>query len=61
VMVGSFLSNVDRNDGTSPTASVGEGSVSVKISENDFNSANMPTVLNKAEGSIFAMQRTVEE
>ena len=61
VMVGSFLSNVDRNDGTSPTASVGEGSVSVTISENEFNSADMPTVLNKAEGSIFAMQRTVEE
>ena len=61
VMVGSFLSNVDRNDGSSPTASVGEGSVSVTISDNDFNGQGQPTVLNKAEGSIFAMQRTIEE
>jgi hypothetical protein len=61
VMVGSFLSNVDRNDGTSPIASIGEGSVSVTVSETDFSEQGPPPVLNKAQGSIFAMQRSVAE
>lgn len=61
VTVGSFLSNVNRYDGTSPIASVGEGSVSVTVSETDFSEQGPPPVLNQAQGSIFAMQRSVAE
>lgn len=60
VRVESFLSNVDRKDGTSPIASVGEGGVNLRLMENDFSSGDV-VVLNKGDGSIFAMKRTVEE
>jgi len=60
VRVDSFLSNVDRKDGTSPIASVGEGGVNLRLMENDMSSGDM-VVLNKGDGSIFAMKRSVEE
>ena len=59
VRVNSFLSNVDRKDGTSPTASIGEGGVTLYLMENDFANGEMVD-LNKGKGSIFAMKRTVE-
>lgn len=59
ISVDSFLSNVDRKDGSSPTASVGEGSVDLRLMENEFTAQDM-VILNKARGSIFAMKRTVE-
>ena len=61
VMVNSFLSNVDRKDGTSPTASVGEGMVSIRLSQDPMSEGVDPTLINEAKGSIFAMKRTVSE
>lgn len=59
VAVDSFLSNVDRKDGTSPTASIGEGGVRIYLMEN--TQAPEMSRLNQGKGSIFAMQRTVSE
>lgn len=59
VAVDSFLSNVDRKDGTSPTASIGEGGVRIYLMEN--TQATEMTTLNQGKGSIFAMKRTVSE
>ena len=68
ISVSSLLSNVDRKDGTSPTASVGEGSVNLEVISAQIGSSNSPTdeapptvSVNKARGTIFAMQRTVSE
>jgi hypothetical protein len=61
VMVNSFLSNVDRKDGSLPTASVGEGSVSVQLRQDTMSEAGEPTLINEAKGSIFAMKRTLSE
>jgi hypothetical protein len=60
IRVSSFLSNVDRKDGGSPIASFGEGGVSLELMQGDY-SPSQPTVLNRAEGSIFAMKRTRSE
>jgi hypothetical protein len=59
VRVSSFLSNVDRKDGGETTASFGEGGVSIELFQGDYQ--NPSVVLNKAEGTIFAMKRTVSE
>lgn len=59
IMVNSFLSNVDRKDGTSPTASFGEGSVKIDIYRD--TGAGDPETINEADGSIFAMKRTLSE
>ncbi len=64
MMVGS-LSNVDRKDGSSPTASVGEGMLEIRVSTYD-DDPNIPenereTLINTGQGSIFAMKRTLEE
>lgn len=67
INVSSFLSNVDRNDGTSPTASVGEGSVAIDVFSYDVPDGDNPsenmemTPSASARGTIFAMKRTVEE
>lgn len=64
VAVSSFLSNVDRKDGTSPVASVGEGSVSFHVFNYDMNEESGPgdnNLVNQARGTIFAMKRTVSE
>lgn len=65
VDVTAALSNVDRKDGNSPTASVGEGFVNIRISSTDMREGipddERDTPLNTAEGSIFAMKRTVSE
>jgi len=67
VNVSSFLSNVDRNDGASPTASVGEGMVALDVfsydipdGENASGNTEM-TPSASARGTIFAMKRTVED
>jgi hypothetical protein len=61
VMVNSFLSNVDRKDGNSPTASVGEGMVQVQLRQDPMNESAEPVLVNEAKGTIFAMQRTVSD
>lgn len=60
IRVNSFLSNVDRKDGTSSTASFGEGGVNVTLRNIDYTDGDATTV-NEAEGSIFAMKRTISE
>tara|TARA_B110000971_G_scaffold218036_1_gene256058 strand:- start:170 stop:1825 length:1656 start_codon:yes stop_codon:yes gene_type:complete len=60
IKVNSFLSDVDRKDGGDTTASFGEGGVSIEVLQGDYT-ANPLAILNKAEGSIFAMKRTVSE
>lgn len=68
ISVGSFISNVDRKDGSSPIASVGEGTVTLDVISYEMGSENtpseetgLPPTLNSARGTIFAMQRTVSE
>ena len=68
ISVGSFISNVDRKDGSSPIASVGEGTVTLDVMSYEMGSENTPSeetgpppTLNSARGTIFAMQRTVSE
>ena len=60
INVNSFLSNVDRKDGAASTASVGEGMVDIRVMSDTMN-GDEPTLVNKAQGSIFAMKRTVTE
>ena len=60
VMVNSFLSNVDRKDGASPIASLGEGQVKIDVLQ-DMMDSERPSYVNRAAGSIFAMKRTVSE
>ena len=67
INVSSFLSNVDRHDGASSTASIGEGSVALDVFSYDMPDANGPSEpvemvpSASARGAIFAMKRVVEE
>ncbi len=68
IRVGSFISNVDRKDGSSPIASIGEGTVTLDVLSYEMGSQisspegyEMPPTLNTARGTIFAMKRTVSE
>lgn len=62
--VSSFLSNVDRKDGSPTTAAVGEGGVEIDLVSVDYTATNeddQMTRINRANGSIFAMKRTQSE
>jgi hypothetical protein len=58
---------VDRHDGASSTASIGEGSVALDVFSYDMPDANGPSEpvemvpSASARGAIFAMKRVVEE
>lgn len=56
IFVQSDLSNVDRKDGSNPVGSFAQGSVSIHIRDNSEQGD-----INRAEGTIFAMKRTVAE
>ena len=65
IMMTGSLSNVDRKDGSSSTASVGEGMLEIRVSTFD-NRESTPenereTLINTGQGSIFAMKRKLEE
>jgi len=53
--VTSDLSNVDRKDGSNPIGSFGEGSIDITLRDNNGED------INEAEGTIFAMKRTLSE
>ena len=57
IYVNSELSNVNRKDGTNPIGSFGQGSVNIILSDNSDNQND----INQADGTIFAMKRTIEE
>ena len=56
--VTSNLSNVDRKDGSNPIGSFAEGGIEIKLRD---NAAPGGEYINEAEGTIFAMKRTLGE